>query len=429
MDIAMIGMGYVGLVAGVCLANAGHHIIGTDSNNEKIDLLKKGQLPFFEPGLLDLYQSVFKQVEFSSSITEVTQAANVIFIAVGTPEKVDGGADTSNTFQALKEICQASDRPKTVILKSTLPVGTGEKAQAFCEQNCDYPIEIISNPEFLRQGMAIKDFLHPDRVVVGCGSVRGKELMSQIYKPFLMSQDQLIFMDLASAEMTKYAANSFLALKISFINELASLSESVGADIDQVRRGITSDHRIHPSFFGPGIGYGGSCFPKDVRALIRTASEYRLEMKLLKAADEVNERQPSIIVQKLKKRLGDLQDQRIALWGLSFKANTDDVRQSPALTITRQLSELGAEIIAYDPVAMSNAQKNFPMTFIPAKSALLAAQDAEALLVLTDWDEFKLADLVQLKSRLKTPLIFDGRNIFDADKMKALGFEYYGFGR
>jgi UDPglucose 6-dehydrogenase len=428
MEIAIIGTGYVGLVAGVCFADAGHRVICADSDREKVTTLLEGKLPFFEPGLADLFHRNYKRMEFVFEVGEAAREAEILFVAVGTPANEDGSADLSFTFKVLKEICQAPQKPKIVVLKSTVPVGTAQQAQSFCDAHSASSIEIVSNPEFLKQGSAVDDFLNPDRVVIGCTSEEAKGVLTRLYEPFLKNGSPILFMDNSSAEMTKYAANSFLALKISFINELALLSDRVGADINQVRRGFSSDRRINPAFFAPGIGYGGSCFPKDVQALIHTGREHKLEMKLLKAADEVNERQKSVLVQRLKHRLEDLNGRRIAIWGLSFKPNTDDVRRAPSLIIIEELVRLGASVSAFDPVAMSKAKFACPVVFETAESAQEAARGADALLLLTEWNEFKGADLKELKSLLKIPLIFDGRNIFDPIKMKNLGFEYHGIG-
>jgi UDPglucose 6-dehydrogenase len=429
MEIAIIGAGYVGLVAGVCFADAGHQVTCIDSNREKIATLLEGKLPFFEPGLGDLFHRNYKRMEFVFEVGEAASKAEILFVAVGTPEKEDGSADLSFTFKVLKEICQAPQKPKIVVLKSTVPIGTAQQAQSFCDAHSTSSIEIVSNPEFLKQGAAVDDFMNPDRVVIGCRSEEAKIILERLYEPFLKNGNPIMFMDNTSAEMTKYAANSFLALKISFINELALLSDKVGADINQVRRGFSSDSRINPAFFAPGIGYGGSCFPKDLRALLHTGREHKLEMKLLKAADEVNERQKSVLVQRLKHRLEDLNGKRIAIWGLSFKPNTDDVRRAPSLVIIEELVRLGASVSAFDPVAMKNAKLACKVFFEAAESAQDAARGSDALLLVTEWNEFKSADLKELRSLLKIPLIFDGRNIFDPTKMKSLGIEYYGIGR
>lgn len=429
MDIAVVGTGYVGLVAGVCFADAGHRVICVDSNSEKIKVLQSGQLPFYEPGLSDLFVRNRKRMEFVHSVGEATKRCDLIFVAVGTPELPDGSADMSFTYNVLKEICQSADRSKTVVLKSTVPIGTANQAREFCKKECSQAIEIVNNPEFLRQGAAVRDFMNPDRVVIGCQSETARQLMAKLYEPFIRNGQPLLFMDNTSAETTKYAANSFLALKISFINELALLADKVGADINEVRRGFTSDSRINPAFFYPGIGYGGSCFPKDVRALRRTAEEHDLDLMLLKAVDEVNERQKTILAQRLKKRLGDLRGKTIAIWGLSFKPETDDVRRAPSLKLIEELVGQGAKVKAYDPVAIPNAVSSCAVPFHAVASAREAVEGADALALVTEWNEFKSFDLIELKKLMRTPLIFDGRNLYDPAQLAALGIEYYGIGR
>lgn len=429
MNIAMLGTGYVGLVAGVCFADAGHNVTCVDSNEEKIGLLKNGQVPFYEPGLNDIFQINRKRMNFTMSIAEAVASARVVFVAVGTPELPDGSADMEFTFNALKQICDSAKEPKVIVLKSTVPIGTARKVEAFIKENSKVPMEVVNNPEFLKQGAAVEDFLKPDRVVIGCSSSAAEAVMRELYEPFVKNGHPILFMDNTSAEMTKYAANSFLAIKISFINELALLADKLGADIDMVRKGFTSDSRINPAFFYPGIGYGGSCFPKDVRALMMTGHDQGLELKLLKAADEVNERQKRILTERLLARLGSVEGKKIALWGLSFKPRTDDVRRAPSLKIIEDLTSRGATVSAYDPVARENALKSTRAKFEASDSALLAAKDADALLIVTEWPEFRSVNLDDLKSALRMPLIFDGRNIFEPAKMKAAGFEYYGIGK
>ncbi|MBX3021674.1 MAG: UDP-glucose/GDP-mannose dehydrogenase family protein [Bdellovibrionales bacterium] len=431
MNIAVLGTGYVGLVAGVCFADAGHDVICVDSNENKIATLKAGQVPFYEPSLDDLYNLNSKRMQFTTSIPESIKTAQVIFIAVGTPEQADGSADMDPTFRVLGEICKAATEPKIVVLKSTVPIGTSRKVVAFCRENCAHEIDVVNNPEFLRQGAAIEDFLKPDRVVIGCASERAKSMMQELYEPFLnkAGNKPILFMDNTSAEMCKYAANSFLALKISFINELALLADKLGADIDSVRAGFTSDARINPAFFNPGIGYGGSCFPKDVRALMHTGKQFDLELKLLRAADDVNERQKTILPQRLVERMGSLKGKTIALWGLAFKARTDDVRRAPSLKIMEDLFLNGATVRAFDPVAAKNAVDASRVPFEVCESAIDAVAGADALLIITEWPEFRAVNWRTIKGKMKQPLVFDGRNLYDPAKMKAAGIEYYGIGR
>lgn len=431
MNIAVLGTGYVGLVAGVCFADAGHEVTCVDSNPDKIAKLRAGEVPFYEPGLEDLFSLNAKRMKFTSSIREAIADAEVVFIAVGTPELPDGSADMEPTFGVLGEICEAAHAPKFVVLKSTVPIGTYLKAQRFCNEHSKVNIEVINNPEFLRQGAAIEDFLKPDRVVIGCTTDRARALMQELYEPFVSKNGgkPILFMDNTSAEMTKYAANSFLALKISFINELALLADRLGADIESVRSGFTSDSRINPAFFNPGIGYGGSCFPKDVRALIHMGKQHDLELKLLRAADEVNERQKTILPTRLVERLGSLKGKTIALWGLAFKARTDDVRRAPSMKIMEDLFLNGANVRAFDPVATVNAREACRVPFEACVSPLSALIGADALLIVTEWPEFRAINLDALKQNMKQALVFDGRNIFDPMKMSKAGIEYYGIGR
>ncbi len=429
MDIAVIGTGYVGLVAATCFADAGHHLVCVDSNLDKLSILREGKTPFYEPGLEDLFLRSRKRMDFVDNVADAAESCPLIFVAVGTPELPDGSADMEPTFRVLQKISKAATGPRIVVLKSTVPIGTAERASQYCRDHCPHEIEIVSNPEFLRQGAAVEDFLKPDRVVIGCQTERARETMKELYEPFLRGRGQMFFMDNASAEMVKYAANSFLALKISFINELALLADRLNADIDKVREGFTADHRINPAFFNPGIGYGGSCFPKDVRALIHSGKQVGVDLKVLQAADDVNERQKNILTERLHKRFGDLRGLKIAVWGLAFKPRTDDVRRAPSIRIIEDLIRHGAIVSAYDPVAMANAKEACIAKFNAAESALEAAAGADALLIVTEWSEFKGVDLMALKTQLKQPVLFDGRNLFNPAKMAALGFEYYGIGR
>ncbi len=432
MNIAVLGTGYVGLVAGVCFADAGHEVACVDSNEAKIKTLLAGKVPFFEPGLDELFTLSRKRMSFTTSIADAVKKSEVVFIAVGTPELPDGSADMEPTFRVLGEICKAANEDKIVVLKSTVPIGTSRKVISYCKENCRFNIDVINNPEFLRQGAAIEDFLKPDRVVIGCESDRGRALMQELYEPFVTRNGNkpILFMDNTSAEMTKYAANSFLALKISFINELALLSDKLGADIDSVRAGFTSDNRINPAFFNPGIGYGGSCFPKDVRALIHAGKQFDLDLKLLRAADDVNERQKTILTERLLAHMGGtLKGKTVAIWGLAFKPRTDDVRRAPSLKIMEELFLNGAQVRAFDPVATKNAVEASRVPFTACESALEAAAGADALLIVTEWAEFKALQLTALKSKMKAALVFDGRNLYDPAKMRDAGIEYYGIGR
>lgn len=429
MNIGIIGTGYVGLVAATCFADSGRRVFAVDSNPEKLASLKAGQVHFYEPGLEDLFKQNLARMSFHSDVAEITEHADLIFVAVGTPERPDGGSDMGATYRALEAICQAATTPKFVVLKSTVPVGTAREAKKFVREHARVDIEIINNPEFLRQGAALEDFLKPDRVVIGCESERARELMSELYAPFLKNGAQMIFMDNTSAEMTKYAANSFLALKISFINELALLCDRLGADVESVRQGFSSDHRINPSFFNAGIGYGGSCFPKDVRSLIHTAKEVGLDLRILQAADDVNERQKNILMERLFNHFKSLEGLTVGLWGLAFKPRTDDVRRAPSIKIIEELVRSGARVKAYDPVASENAKKASLAPFENCPDALTAARGVDALLIVTEWPEFKGVDLPQLKTVMKSPVILDGRNLFDPKAMVKSGFTYISIGR
>ncbi len=431
MNIAVLGTGYVGLVAGVCFADAGHEVTCVDSNESKIATLKEGKVPFYEPGLEELFSLNRKRMKFTMSIADAVKTSPVVFIAVGTPELQDGSADMEPTFRVLEEICKAASEPKVVVLKSTVPIGTSREAVKFCREHAKVEITIVNNPEFLRQGAAIEDFLKPDRVVIGTESAKARALMQELYEPFLQKSGgkPILFMDNTSAEMTKYAANSFLALKISFINEIALLSDKVGADIESVKAGFTSDNRINPSFFNPGIGYGGSCFPKDVRALIHAGKKHDLDLKLLKAGDDVNERQKTILTQRVVDHFGSLKGKTVAVWGLAFKPRTDDVRRAPSLKIIEDLFLNGAKVRAFDPVATKNFTEVCRVPFEACESATDAIEGADALLILTEWQEFRSVDWKKIKSKMKQALVFDGRNLYDPAKLKEAGVEYYGIGR
>jgi UDPglucose 6-dehydrogenase len=429
MQITVVGTGYVGLVAGVCFADVGHNVICVDNNSEKINALLDGKIPIYEPGLDDILKSAKSRLKFTLNLEEAMDQSEVVFIAVGTPETADGSADMGPTFSVLESICQHAKESKIIVLKSTVPVGTNKKAQDFIKQKSQFPHEIVNNPEFLKEGAAIDDFLRPDRVVIGCQTEHAKKVMGKIYAPFVRNGHPIIFMSNTAAELTKYAANSFLSVKISFANELAALADKVGADIDEVRAGFTSDSRINPAFFYPGSGYGGSCFPKDVQALIHTAEENNSTMEIVKAADKVNDKQKTVIVEKMIQKFGDLKGLTFALWGLSFKPRTDDVREAPASYIIDKLNKLGAQVVAYDPIANETAQKYFTSQFKVADSALEACKNADALIIVTEWNEFRNPDYEKLGSQLKNKVIFDGRNALNPKDVKKHGFDYYCIGR
>ena len=430
--IAVIGSGYVGLVAGVCFADAGHNVICVDKNARKIEMLREGKVPIYEPGLEELMRQAKARLEFTMDLPAAVQQASVIFIAVETPEKADGSADLGPTMNVVKAICEAAQEKKFIVLKSTVPVGTARALKAQVAQLTKIPIEIVNNPEFLKEGAAIDDFLKPDRVVIGCESEAAAEVMREIYEPFVKNGNPILIMDNTSAEMTKYAANAFLSVKISFINELALLADKVGADINMVRKGFTSDRRINPAFFHPGVGFGGSCFPKDVKALIYTGLANDVPMQIVQAADEVNDRQKLVLFHRMEKhfaKLGGLKGKTIAMWGLAFKPRTDDVREAPALYLIEKLVAAGARVKAYDPAAMSTAREACSVKFETVESAWDAVTGADALAIVTEWNEFRTLDFEKLKATLNHAVIFDGRNVLDPVKTVAAGFDYYCIGR
>jgi UDPglucose 6-dehydrogenase len=431
MRISVFGTGYVGLVAAVCFADSGYSVVGVDIDEDKISKLKDGKIPIYEPGLDDLLKSalVHKRIEFTTDKVKAIKHGNVIFIAVGTPEGEDGSADLSYVLDVSKFIAQNMDGEKTIVLKSTVPVGTAEKVDAIIKAHTSHPFEIVSNPEFLKEGSSVDDFLKPDRVVIGTQSEKARKQMAELYSPFVKNGNPIIFMGNKSAELTKYAANSFLATKISFINELAQIADAVGADIDEVKRGFTSDSRINPAFFYPGVGYGGSCFPKDVKALIQTGAKLGVAMDVIKATDIVNDNQRKILVQKIKSHYKNLKGLTLSVWGLSFKPRTDDVREAPSFTIIEELLKEGAKIKAYDPIAMPNSKKYFGSRIEWCQHSYDALKGGDGLVLITEWNEFRSPDFEHMKSLLKQAVIFDGRNVYEPDKMRKLGFTYHCMGR
>jgi len=429
MKMSIVGTGYVGLVAGVCFADVGHDVVCVDNDLEKINKLQDGQIPIYEPGLGDILRNCRSRIEFTSDLKKACDTCEVIFIAVGTPEKADGNADLGPTMNVVESICKLSTTKKFIVLKSTVPIGTAKEIKKFVRSKTQVAHEIINNPEFLKEGAAVEDFLRPDRVIIGCESQEAQDIMNELYAPFVKNGHPMLFMSNISAEMTKYAANSFLSVKISFINELADLADKMGADINDVRRGFTSDRRINPSFFHPGVGYGGSCFPKDVQALIQTAKVNNTAVSIVAAADAANDRQKMVLFDKIKKRFPSLKGLKFAMWGLSFKPRTDDVREAPAGYLIKALTEAGAQVVAYDPVAAEAAQKYFKNPFTVAPSGLDAALGADALIIVTEWNEFRNPDFESLKKNLKNPVIFDGRNALNIPDIKKHNFEYYCIGR
>jgi UDPglucose 6-dehydrogenase len=429
MKISIVGTGYVGLVAGVCFADVGHEVICVDNNQEKINKLLDGQIPIYEPGLGDILKNCHSRIQFTTDLQKAVENTSVIFIAVGTPEKSDGNADLGPTMSVVRDICKFAKEKKFIVLKSTVPLGTHQEVLDVVGTQTKIEHEIINNPEFLKEGAAVEDFLRPDRVIIGCKTQEAQDKMSELYEPFVKNGHPIYFMSNISAEMTKYAANSFLSVKISFINELAALADRVGADISDVRKGFTSDRRINPAFFYPGVGYGGSCFPKDVQALIVTAKKNDLTMDIVASADAVNDRQKLVLFDKAVKHFGSLKGLHFAMWGLSFKPRTDDVREAPAHYLIKAFNEAGATITAYDPVAIESAQSYFTGKFDVAESAIAATKNADALLIVTEWNEFRNPDFEAIKSNMKKPIIFDGRNALSLADVKKHGFEYYCIGR
>ena len=436
MQVIIVGTGYVGLVTGTCFADVGINVICVDIDKTKIENLKKGISPIYEPGLDEMIErNVAKgRLHFSTDLAGCVNDADVIFIAVGTPPDEDGSADLQYVLSVASEVGRNMNKYMLVVTKSTVPVGTAKKVRTAVQnelqkRGASIDFDVASNPEFLKEGAAIDDFMKPDRIVVGLESSKAEEVMNRLYKPFVMNGHPVIFMDIPSAEMTKYAANAMLATKISFMNDVANLCEIMGADVNMVRKGIGSDSRIGTKFIYPGIGYGGSCFPKDVKALVKTATENGYDMRVLKAVEEVNDDQKSVLFNKVKKYFNnDLTGKVIALWGLSFKPQTDDMREAPSLVIIHKLLEAGCKVKAYDPVAMHETKRRIGDTIEYVNEPYDALKGADCLLVATEWTEFRVPDLALMKKLLKYPAIFDGRNIYNLNEMKAEGFDYFCIG-
>jgi UDPglucose 6-dehydrogenase len=432
MNITVVGTGYVGLVAGACLAETGSQVVCADVDQAKIEGLKKNVLPIYEPGLDSLVERNQAQgrLTFTTDVAAAVASAEVVFIAVGTPPDEDGSADLRHVLAVAETIGKNQKRELVVVTKSTVPVGTAEKVHAAVAVHAKLPFHVVSNPEFLKEGAAVDDFMKPDRVVLGVDSDFARSVMAELYAPFVRTGKPIIFMDVPSAEMTKYAANAMLATRISFMNEIANLCEKVGANVDLVRKGIGSDARIGPSFLFPGPGYGGSCFPKDVKALMRTSADVGAPMLVLQAVEDANDKQKHRLFQKLAAVMGDsLRGCRVAVWGLAFKAQTDDMRESPALTLIEELLGAGATVVAHDPAAMHEAGRRLGKTITFAKTNYEALTGADALVVVTDWNEYRFPDFSRIKSALKQPVVIDGRNLYDPAKMQALGFTYRSLGR
>lgn len=437
MNITIVGTGYVGLVSGTCFAETGINVTCVDVDQKKIDNLNKGIIPIYEPGLEPMVKRNMEKgrLFFSTSLKDCLSETDAVFIAVGTPPDEDGSADLQYVLGVAREIGKHAQHYMVIVTKSTVPIGTARKVKAAIQEeldkrNSDLTFDVASNPEFLKEGAAIDDFLKPDRVVIGTESEKAQKVMKRLYKPFLMNNHPVIFMDIPSAEMTKYAANSMLATKISFMNDIANLCEIVGADVNNVRRGIGSDSRIGNKFIYPGTGYGGSCFPKDVQALVKTSEQEGHPLEILKSVELVNNRQKSVLYRKVMAHFdGDIKGKRFGIWGLSFKPNTDDMREAPALVVIEKLLKEGAEVVAYDPVAMKECERRIGDSIQYAKDQYEAIIDADALIVITEWNEFKVPNFRVMEKLLKNKIIFDGRNIYDIEEMKDNEYIYYSIGR
>lgn len=432
MKIAVIGTGYVGLVTGTCLAETGNNVICVDIVEEKVNKMKAGQLPIYEPGLDVLFHRNIAQnrLSFTTNLAEGIKDAQIIFMALPTPPGGDGAADLSYILGAAKDIAKLITEYKVIVNKSTVPVGTADKVAAVFAANTNVEVDVVSNPEFLREGVAVDDFMKPDRVVIGTTSEKAKKLMGELYAPYVRQGNPIYYMDERSSELTKYAANSFLATKITFMNEIANLCEIVGADVDMVRKGIGSDDRIGKRFLFPGIGYGGSCFPKDVQALEKAAVEHQYDFKILKAVMDVNEKQKTVLTEKVLKYFkGDLKGKKFALWGLAFKPETDDIREAPALYIIDDLLAAGAEVTVFDPEAIGNVKALVGDKINYANDQYEALEGADALLIATEWSVFRNPDFEKMDEVLKSKVVFDGRNLFDLQKMIDLGYYYNSIGR
>jgi UDPglucose 6-dehydrogenase len=433
MKIAVVGTGYVGLVTGTCFAETGNNVICVDIDPEKLAKLRAGIVTIYEPGLEVLFERNIKEgrLHFTDQLAEAVRDAQIIFLALPTPPQEDGSADLNYVLNVARDLAPLLNDYKVIVNKSTVPVGTADKVRDIIAPLTQIPFDVVSNPEFLREGAAVEDFMKPERVVVGTRSPRARAVMEELYKPFVMSGNPVIFMDERSSELTKYAANSFLATKISFMNEVAQLCERVGADVDQVRKGIGTDSRIGKRFIFAGVGYGGSCFPKDVKALNYTSHEYGYRFRILESVLEVNKVQKDLLVAKIKEFFkGDLKGKKLAMWGLAFKPNTDDIREAPALAIAEDLLALGAQITAFDPVAMPLVQRYHPeLKMSYATGMYSATTGADALVIVTEWNEFRTPDLAQLATNLGSKAIFDGRNIYDPEQVSANGMYYASIGR
>jgi UDPglucose 6-dehydrogenase len=431
MKIAVVGTGYVGLVVGACLAETGNDVMCVDKDAAKVAKLRKGKIPIYEPGLPDLVERNADEgrLTFTSNLGKAVKHAQIIFIAVGTPQGEDGSADLQHVLAVAKDIGRLMEGYRVIVNKSTVPVGTAAKVRSIIGKEAKHPFSVVSNPEFLKQGAAVDDFMKPDRVVIGAEDERGAELMVALYQPFTRTGAPVMVMDCASAELAKYAANALLATRISFMNEVANVCELFGADVDRVRQAVGSDRRIGPSFLFPGVGYGGSCFPKDVKALVRFSADREYDFKVLKAVEAVNESQKRLLVRKIEAHFGSLKKRTIAIWGLAFKPKTDDMREAPAVPIVKALLEKGAKVQVYDPEAMDVARGIFGSKATYAKDSYDALRGAEALAIVTEWQQFREPDFERMLKLMKSPVIFDGRNIYQPQQMKQYGFTYNSIGR
>jgi UDPglucose 6-dehydrogenase len=431
MKIAVVGTGYVGLVAGACFAESGNDVACVDKDEAKIRMLRRGKVPIYEPGLEEVVRRnrVEGRLTFTTALDRATRASDIVFIAVGTPMGEDGSADLQHVLDVARGAARAMNGYKVIVNKSTVPVGTAVKVRDVIRRETAHPFSVVSNPEFLKQGAALEDFMKPDRVVIGAEDPRSIELMKELYAPFTRTGAPIMVMDCASAELSKYAANAMLAARVSFMNEVANVCDVVGANVDDIRMAVASDRRIGPSFLFPGLGYGGSCFPKDVKALLKFSRDLKYEFQILRAVEAVNESQKGRMVVRMEKHFGSLKGRQVAVWGLSFKPKTDDMREAPAITIVNGLLARGAKVSAFDPEAMKIARGLFGSRITYATGAYDALKGADALIVVTEWSEFRRPDFAKMKRLMRTPIIFDGRNIFSPASMRAAGFTYYSVGR
>ncbi len=431
MKIAVVGTGYVGLVVGACLAETGNDVTCVDKDEAKVRGLRRGKIPIYEPGLEELVKrgKTEGRLTFTTKLADAVKASQVVFIAVGTPQGEDGSADLQHVLGAAREVARAMDGYRVIVNKSTVPVGTAGRVRDVVRAETKHPFSVVSNPEFLKQGAAVDDFMKPDRVVIGAEDPRGAEIMVALHKPFMRTGAPIMVMDCASAELSKYASNAILATKISFMNEVANVCELFGADVDLVRQAVGSDRRIGSSFLFPGVGYGGSCFPKDVKALVRFSADKKYDFKILQAVEAVNDLQKRSVVRKMEKQLGRLKGKTIAVWGLAFKPKTDDMREAPAIVIVKTLLEKGATVQVFDPEAMRVARGIFGDEVTYCAKSYDALRGADALVIVTEWHEFREPDFDRMRELMKAPIIFDGRNLYDPKQIKTHGFTYYSVGR